>query len=64
MIETLAQEYSSDSTQLELSYEYPQDLIKMIFIFVCKLVHWMKVTSASDGLVKETLQSFPHQQGP
>ena len=34
MTETLANGYSSDSTQRELSNEYQHDMGKMIFIFL------------------------------
>ena len=51
MTETLANGYSSDSTQRELSYEYPDDLVRMIFIVFCILVHLKKVTLASEGLI-------------
>ena len=38
--------YSSDSSRRGLSYEYPDDLVRMIFIFFCILVHLMKVASS------------------
>ena len=50
MTETLANSYSSDRTQRELSYEYLDDLVRIIFINLCILVHGTKVTSASEGL--------------
>ena len=50
IIKTLANGYSSDSAQWELSYEYPDDLVRMISKFFRILVHWAKVTSASEGL--------------
>ena len=50
MTETLANGYSSDSAQQELSNEYQHDRIKMIFIIFCFFVDWLKVTSASEGL--------------
>ena len=40
IVETLANGYSSDSTQRELSYEYPDDLVRMIsnfFLHSCAL---------------------------
>ena len=46
MAETLAHGYSSESTQRELSYEYPHDLVMMIFTIFCILVHWTKITLA------------------
>ena len=51
MIETLANGYSSDSAQQELSHEYQHDRVKMILIIFCFFVHWTKVTSASEGLI-------------
>ena len=33
-----------------LSYEYPDDLVRMIFVIFCILVHLMKVASALEGL--------------
>ena len=50
MIETLANGYSSDSAQRELSNEYQHDRVKMIFIIFCAFVHLTQVTSASEGL--------------
>ena len=49
MTETLAHGYSSESTQRQLSNGYPHDLVKMIFIMFCILVHQTKVTSTSEG---------------
>ena len=46
MTETLANEYSSDMTQQELSNEYQHDRVKMIFKKLCVLVLWMKIASA------------------
>ena len=37
MTETLANGYSSESTQWELSYKYPQDLVLMMFMIICAL---------------------------
>ena len=51
MIETLANAYSSESTQRELSNEYQHDRVKMIFKNVCILVLWTKVASALEGLM-------------
>ena len=42
MTETLANGYSSDSSRQGLSYEYPDDLVRMIFIIFCILVHLRK----------------------
>ena len=50
MIETLANGYSSDSAQRELSIEYQDDRVEMIFITFCFFVHWTKVTPALEGL--------------
>ena len=50
MTETMTNGYSSDRTQRELSNEYQHDKVKMIFIFFCFFVHWMKVISAAEGL--------------
>ena len=52
MTETLANGYSSESTQLELSYEYQQDRVWMIFRNLSILVIWTKVASALEGLHK------------
>ena len=45
MIETMANGYSSEGTQRELSNEYPHDRVKKIFMILFVLVHWKKVTS-------------------
>ena len=50
MTETLANGYSSDSSQRGLSYEYPDDLVRMIFIILCILVHLTKEATALEGL--------------
>ena len=50
MTETLANGYPSESTQRELSYEYPHDLVMMIFIIICFFVHWTKINSAANSL--------------
>ena len=52
MTETMANEYSSDRTQQDLSNEYQHDRVKMIFLFFCFFVQWMKVTSAAEGSIK------------
>ena len=49
MTETLACGYSSESTQRELSDEYQNDRVWMIFKNLCMLVLWMKVASALEG---------------
>ena len=50
MTETMANGYSSESTQQELSNEYLYDRVKMISIGFCFFVPWMKVTTAAEGL--------------
>ena len=50
MVETLANGYSSESTQRELSNEYQQDMVKMVFKNLCVLVLWTKEASALEGL--------------
>ena len=40
MTETLAYGYSSESTQRELSNEYPHDRVKMVFKNLCIIVHY------------------------
>ena len=49
MIETLANGYSSESTQWELSNEYQHDRVWKVFKNVCALVLWTKVASALEG---------------
>ena len=48
--ETLANGYSSESTQHELSNEYQHDNVKMVFKNVCIFVLWTKVALALEGL--------------
>ena len=48
--ETLAHGYSSDSTRRKLSNEYLDDLVWMIFIIFCILVHWAKVALVLEDL--------------
>ena len=55
LAETLANGYSSDSAQQELLYEYPDDLVRIIFIILCIRVDLRKVTSASGGLRPSTI---------
>ena len=50
MIETLANGYSYESTHRELSNEYQDDRVQIVFKNICILVLWMKVTSALEGL--------------
>ena len=51
MTETLAYRYSSESAPRELSNEYQHDRVQMFFENLCVFLHWMKVTSALDGLI-------------
>ena len=55
MTETLAHEYSSESTHRELSSDYQHDRVLMVFKNLCVLVHWTKVVSALEGLKKNIL---------
>ena len=48
--ETLANGYSFESTRRELSNEYQDDRVSMVFEESCSLVLWMKVVSALEGL--------------
>ena len=50
MTETLANGYSSESTQQELSNEYQHDRVQMIFKNLCFFLLWTKVASALEGL--------------
>ena len=50
MTEPLANGYSSESTQLELSHEYQHDQIQMVLKNLCVLVLWMEVALALEGL--------------
>ena len=50
MIETLANWYSSESTQQELSNEYQHDRVWVVFKHFCVLVLWTKVATALEGL--------------
>ena len=53
MTETLANRYSSGSTQREHSSEYQHDRVLMVFKNLCVLVLWTKVASALEGLRQE-----------
>ena len=57
MTVTLANGYSSESTQRELSNEYQHDRDSMFFKKCCVLVLWMKVASALEGLTKRSVLS-------
>ena len=48
--ETLANGYSSESTRHELSNEYQDDRVSMVFHESCILVLWTKIVSALEGL--------------
>ena len=50
MIETLSDGYSSQSTQRELSNEYQDDRVNLVFKKICFLVLWMKLALALEGL--------------
>ena len=47
---TLANGYSSESAQRELSNEYQHGKVWRVFKNLCILVLWMKVASAFEGL--------------
>ena len=49
MTETLANGYSSEGSQRELSKEYQHDRM-MVFENICVFVFWTKVASALEGL--------------
>ena len=49
MTETLANGYSSESTQRELSNEYQHDRVSMVFKDFSVLVLWTNVASALEG---------------
>ena len=51
MTETLPYGNSYESTQQELSNEYPHDRVRIVFKDLCALVLWMKVAPASEGLI-------------
>ena len=53
MIETMANEYSSESTLRELSNEYQHDRVSMIFKDFCVLVLSTNIGSALEGLIHE-----------
>ena len=46
--ETMANGYSSESTRRELSNENQHDIVSMVFINLCNLVHWTKVALATN----------------
>ena len=53
MTETLENGYSSESTQEELSNEYQDDMVQMVFKDLCILVLLAKVISLSIERVNE-----------
>ena len=63
MTETLANGYSSETTERELSNEYQHDRVQKFFKNLCFLVIWTKVASALEGLTIWTLPSFPCDAG-
>ena len=46
----MANGYSSESTQRELSNEYQHDRVWMVFENICIFVLWVKVALAWEGL--------------
>ena len=52
MTETLANGYSYESTQRELSNEYQHDRVWIVFKNLCICVLWTKVALALEGLIK------------
>ena len=65
MTETLANGYSSESTQRQLSNEYQNDRVYMDFKELCILLIWTKVASALEGLKDNArkLPGFPRKMG-
>ena len=61
MTETLANGYSYESTQRELSNEYQHDRVSMVFKNLCILVLRMKVSPALEGLRRFAIKgaTFP-----
>ena len=68
MTETLANGYSSETSQRELSNEYPHDRVKMIFIFfaLCALdesslsIGRAKFTQSGKVILKRTTREAVH----
>ena len=58
MAETLANGYSYESAQRELSNEYKHDRVKMIFIFSLHFLHWMKGENTTFDDCKRDATSF------
>ena len=61
MIETLANEYPSESTQQELSKEYQHNRLSMVFKNLWVLVVWSKVALALEGLKYCNISLVPLQ---
>ena len=49
MTETLANGYSYESTQRELSNEYQHDRVSMVFKDICVLMLWQKLSQHWKG---------------
>ena len=60
MTETLANGYSSESTQRELSYKNQHDRVWMVFKDFCILVLWTKIASALKGLTDDVVGDKIH----
>ena len=58
MTDMLEHGYSSESTPRELSNEYQNDRVLMVFKNRCVLVPWTKVASAFGGLTLLMLRLF------
>ena len=50
MTETLAHGHSSESIQREISNEYQNDRVRLVFNDLCLLVFWMKEALALEGM--------------
>ena len=61
--ETLANGYSYEGTQRELSNEYQDDSVWRVFKEFCILVSWTKVASALEGL-KRCARVFGRKRSP
>ena len=53
LTKTLANGYSYESAQRELSNEYQYDRVQMFFRNLCVIVLWMKVALVLEGLLHE-----------
>ena len=56
MTETMANGYSSESTQRELFNEYQHDRVWVVFKNLCVLVLWTRVATALKGVIHSCLQ--------